>query len=77
MLIFKIVRSQGIEFKLFFKMMGVRHGEVRSSTMKSQLNLGEQALWTPQYCLLCFRVNLCNETQHLSLLSIRLTHSLV
>lgn len=51
MLIFKIVRSQGIGFKLFFKMMGVRHGEDGSSTMKSQLKLGEQALWTPQVTL--------------------------
>lgn len=48
MLIFKIVRSQGIELRLFFKMMGVRHGEDRSSIMKSQFNLGEQALWTLQ-----------------------------
>lgn len=55
MLIFKIVRSQGIEFKIFFKMMGIRHGEVRSSTMKSQLNLGEQALWTPQHWPVVFQ----------------------
>lgn len=43
---FKIVRSQGVEFKLFFKMAGVRYKEVRSTTIKRKSNLKEEALWT-------------------------------